>query len=230
MKALPWIAFPYAALLVFVGGHVWRWRFDRLGWTSRSSQLLEQRWLRIGSPLFHVGVLGALGGHVLGILVPARATRAVGIDDSAYHVLSLAAGGFFGAMALAGIVVLTLRRLLVRRVRRGGGVADVVVDLALLAVVGIGMGETLGWNLLVGEYGYRETVSVWFRQLFTLHPDASLMSGAPWVYQAHALASLTLFALWPFTRLVHVWTAPVGYLARRAHILYREPPASTSPS
>ena len=224
MNALPWVAAPYLAALLFAGGHLWRLRADRLGWTSRSSQLLEQRWLRIGSPLFHFGLLGVAGGHVLGILVPARATRAAGIGDSAYHAISLAAGGTFGALALAGIVVLLLRRLLVRRVRRAGGATDLAVDVLLLVVIGLGMGGTIGWNLGVGEYAYRETVSVWFRQLVTLHPDASLMSGAPWVYQAHVLASLTLLALWPFSRLVHVWTAPVQYAVRRAHVLYRPVP------
>ena len=223
MNALPWVVFPYAALLVFVGGHVWRWRYDRLGWTSGSSQLLEQRWLRIGSPLFHIGLLGVIGGHVLGVLVPARATRALGVTDGAYHVVSVAAGGVFGALALAGVVILLLRRVLIRRVRRTGSVADIAVDVLLLVVIAIGMGETVGWNLFVGEYGYRETVSVWYRQLFTLGPDASLMSGAPWVYQAHTLAAFALFALWPFSRLVHVWTVPVAYVTRRAHILYRAP-------
>lgn len=229
MNAVPWVVVPYAALVVFVGGHLWRWRFDRLGWTSRSSQLFEQRWLRIGSPLFHVGLLGVIGGHVVGILVPARLTRSVGVSDHLYHVFSLAAGGAFGAFALAGIVILTLRRLLVPAVRRTGRQVDVVVDVLLLAVIGIGMGETIGYQLGVGEYVYRDTVSVWFRQLGTLHPDAALMSGAPWVYQAHVLASLALFALWPFSRLVHVWTAPVEYVVRRAHILYR-PDLSTSSS
>lgn len=222
MNVLPWVVAPYLAAALFVGGHLWRWRYDRLGWTSRSSQLLEARWLSIGSPLFHYGLLGVIGGHVVGILVPARATRAAGISDHAYHLVALVLGGTAGAAALLGIVLLTVRRLLDARVRRGGTAADLVVDLALVVVIALGMGETLGWNLLVGEYGYRETLAIWFRQLFTLHPDASLMSGAPWVYQAHVLASLTVFALWPFSRLVHVWTAPVQYVVRRAHILYRD--------
>jgi nitrate reductase gamma subunit len=221
VNVLPWVVYPYLAAAVFLGGHLWRWRHDRLGWTSRSSQLLEQRWLRIGSPLFHVGLLGVIGGHVVGILVPARVTRAAGVSDHAYHVLALGAGGLFGALALAGIVILTLRRLLVGRVRRAGARVDLAVDLLLLVVIGLGMGETLGWNLFAGEYAYRETVSVWFRQLFVARPDAALMSGAPWVFQAHVLASLTLLALWPFSRLVHVWTAPVQYAVRRAWVLYR---------
>jgi nitrate reductase gamma subunit len=227
VNALPWVVYPYLAVVAFAAGHLWRWRFDRLGWTTRSSQLLEQRWLRIGSPLFHIGLLGVIGGHVVGILVPARATRAIGVSDHLYHVASLAAGGTFGAIALAGIVILTLRRLLIARVRRNGSRMDVVVDLLLLTVICLGMGETIGWQLGVGEYDYRETVSLWFRQLGTFSPDASLMSGAPWIYQAHVLASLTLLALWPFTRLVHVWTVPVQYVVRRAHILYRGAPASS---
>ena len=221
MNVLPWVVVPYLAALVFVAGHLWRWRFDRLGWTSRSSQLLEQRWLRIGSPLFHIGLLGVLGGHVVGILVPERATHAVGVSNHLYHVVALAAGGVFGVFALAGIVILTLRRLLVVRVRRAGTGLDVATDLLLLAVIALGMGETIGWQLGVGDYDYRVTVSVWFRHLLTLSPDASLLSGAPWIYQAHTLASLALFALWPFTRLVHVWTAPLQYVGRRAHVLYR---------
>jgi nitrate reductase gamma subunit len=228
VNAVPWIAFPYLAGALFVAGHLWRWRFDRLGWTSRSSQLLEQRWLRIGSPLFHIGLLGVLGGHVIGILVPAGATSAIGVSDHLYHVFSLAAGGGFGVLALAGIVILTLRRLLIGRVRRNGSSIDIAVDLLLLAVIGLGMGETIGWQLGVGEYAYRETVSVWFRDLFAFRADASLMSGAPWIYQAHTLASVTLLALWPFSRLVHVWTAPVQYVIRRAHILYRGSPVTSA--
>ena len=101
MNAVPWIVLPYIALALFVVGHIWRWRYDQLGWTTSSSQLLEQRWLRIGSPLFHIGLLVVVGGHVIGILVPDRATRAIGVSDRVYHVFSLAAGGAFGALALA---------------------------------------------------------------------------------------------------------------------------------
>jgi nitrate reductase gamma subunit len=80
----------------------------------------------------------------------------------------------------------------------------------------------------VGEYAYRETVSAWFRGLFAFPVDASLMSGAPWIYPAHTLASGALFALWPFSRLVHVWTAPVQYAISRAHMLYRGSPVTSA--
>jgi nitrate reductase gamma subunit len=221
VNALPWVVYPYLAVTVFVVGHIWRWRFDRLGWTTRSSQLLEQRWLRIGSPLFHIGLLGVLGGHVIGILTPKRLTEAVGIHEQLYHRFSIAAGGTFGMLALAGILILTLRRLLVPAVRRNGSAADLVVNLTLLAVIALGESATLGYQLGVHAYDYRETVSVWFRQFLALHPDPSIMSATPWIYQAHILAAFTLFVLWPFSRLVHVWTVPVQYVLRRAHILYR---------
>jgi len=75
-----WVVLPYIALTVFVVGHIWRWRTDQFGWTTRTTQLLENRWLRLGSPLFHLGVFAAIGGHVLGLLVPASWTAAVGVS------------------------------------------------------------------------------------------------------------------------------------------------------
>ena len=226
MTTVLWAILPYCVLAVFVGGHVWRWRFDRLGWTSRSSELLEKRWLSIGSPLFHFGLAGVAGGHIVGLVVPARATRALGISDHLYHQTALVLGGAFGVLATAGIVILTARRLLIPIVRRNGPRADIAVDLALLVLIGLGMGETLGWNLLAGEYAYRESIAVWLRQLATFHPDGALMAGAPWVFQAHVLAAMAVFVLWPFSRLVHVWTAPVGFVLGRAPILVSHPEGS----
>ncbi len=223
MTTLLWVVWPYAALATFALGHLWRRRWHEATWTTRSSQLLESRWLSIGSPLFHYGILGVVGGHVLGILVPASATRALGIDDAAYHTISLVAGGLAGAAALAGIVILVARRFAFARVRRASKPSDLAVALLLLVVIGLGMGETLGYNLGVAEYHYRDTVSPWFRGLLTLRPDGGLMEGAPLVYQAHVLASLALFALWPFSRLVHVWSIPLQYL-RRSQIVYRARP------
>ena len=220
MSTLLWIVLPYAVIAVFVGGHAWRRHWDEVGWTTRSSQLLESRWLSIGSPLFHFGLLGVIGGHVLGILVPARATRAVGLSDHAYHLSALWLGGAAGVAALAGLVILTARSFLCARVRRASRPSDHAVALLLLVVVGLGMGETLGYNLGVAEYDYRSTIAPWFRHLVTFRPDAALMDGVPLVYRAHLLASMALFALWPFSKLVHVWTIPLQYL-RRSQILYR---------
>jgi len=215
-----WVAVPYACLAIFVVGHVWRAKSGMLTWTTRSTQLLERRLLRIGSPLFHLGMLAVIGGHVLGILVPKAATEAAGVSEHSYHVVSVGAGTAAGVAMTLGLAVLLYRRLTVRRVRRTTTGVDRATYLLLGLVVLTGMWATVAVNLLGGGYDYRETVGPWFRSLFLLGPDPELMTGAPLIYQLHALSAFLLFALWPFSRLVHAWSAPVTYL-RRSPILYR---------
>lgn len=215
-----WVAVPYACIAIFVVGHVWRVRAGKLTWTTRSTQLLERRLLKIGSPLFHLGLLAVIGGHVLGILVPKAVTDTAGVSEEMYHVVSVGAGTSAGIAMTIGFAILLYRRLRIARVRRTTTTADRATYLLLGLVVATGMWATIGVNLLGGGYDYRETVGPWFRGLFMLNPQPELMSGAPLIYQLHALAAFSLFALWPFSRLVHAWSAPVAYL-RRSPILYR---------
>jgi nitrate reductase gamma subunit len=218
-----WVAVPYVCLTIFVVGHVWRLRSGMLTWTTRSTQLLERRLLRIGAPLFHLGLLAVIGGHVLGILVPKQLTETAGVSEHAYHVVSVAAGTTAGLVMTLGFAVLLYRRTRIPRVRNTTTGTDRATYLLLAVIIVTGMWATVGVNLLGGGYDYRETVGPWFRGLFTLDPDPSLMSGAPFVYQLHALSAMLLYALWPFSRLVHAWSAPVAYL-RRSPILYRPRP------
>lgn len=225
-----WVAVPYACLTVFAVGHVWRYRTGKLTWTTRSTQLLERRLLRVGVLLFHLGLLAVIGGHVLGILVPEAATEAVGVSEGLYHAVSVTAGTSAGLAMTAGFAILLYRRTRVPRVRRTTTGADRATYALLALVIATGMWATIGVNLLGGGYDYRQTVGPWFRGLFLFDPDPALMSGAPLVYQAHALAAMALYALWPFSRLVHAWSAPIAYL-RRSPILYRRRapvPATTS--
>jgi nitrate reductase gamma subunit len=215
-----WIVLPYVSMAVFVVGHVWRYRHDQFGWTTRSTQLLESRRLRAGVLLFHLGLLAVLGGHVLGLLVPASLTERLGVSEHQYHVVSVTAGTASGAIMLVGFVLLLARRASNRRVRATTTRADRLTYLLLAVMIITGMYATVGENLLAGGYDYRETVAPWFRGLFTFDPDAALMAEAPLVYQLHATAAWFLYALWPFSRLVHAWSVPVGYLTR-SHILYR---------
>jgi nitrate reductase gamma subunit len=214
-----YVALPYLAIAAFVVGHVWRWRRDQFGWTARSTQLLERRLLLPGTVLFHVGMLLALGGHVLGILVPASWTDAVGISHDAYHWLSVVAGGSAGLLVVLGLTILVARRLADPRVRATTLRTDWVLYPVLAATVLSGLALTL-WSNALDEYPYRETVSPWFRGLFTLSPDAEPVASAPFIVQAHLLCSWVLFVIWPFTRLVHVWSVPLQYLARPT-IVYR---------
>ena len=217
---LLWVVLPYAAIVLFVAGHVWRYRHDQFGWTSRSTQLLESRWLAWGSNLFHYGALFAIAGHILGLVIPSQVTEFFGVDEHAYHLLSVIAGSTAGIACVVGLVILIVRRAYFVRVRRTTTRVDVAVYVLLTLVITLGMIETLGYNALGGGYDYRATVGVWFRGIFYLSPEPALMSGAPLVYQLHATAAWLLFALWPFSRLVHAWSAPWQYIGR-PYILYR---------
>src|SRR5262245_8773862 len=150
-----WVALPYICLAIFVVGHVWRYRRDQLTWTARSTQLLEQRLLRIGSLLFHFGILAVIGGHVLGILIPAGVTSAIGIDEHVYHVISLVAGGTAGIAMTAGFAILLWRRAAVPRVRATTSRGDLVMYPLLTIAIATGMIATFGGNL-VTPYHYRE--------------------------------------------------------------------------
>jgi nitrate reductase gamma subunit len=224
---------PYAAIAVFAVGTAWRYRNDQYGWGARSTQFLESRVLRFGSTIFHLGVLAAIGGHVLGILVPRSWTAAVGVSDSAYHALAVAGGVTAGAAVLVGFAVLAYRRLRFPRVR----VTTTRMDLAVFALLAFGIVTGLLATLtnLGDSVAYRETVAPYFRQVFVFDPQPDLMTGggvSP-IFQIHVVGVWLLYALWPFTRLVHVWSIPVDFL-RRSPIQYRSrgrrPRASRRPA
>ena len=225
MSTFLWVIFPYICLAVFVVGHVWRYRYDKFGWTTRSSQLYESRLLRIGSPLFHFGMLGVVAGHFLGLIIPQSLTDAVGVTPQMYHFMALAGGIPAGLATLVGLAILVYRRRTVGPVFSATTINDKVMYAVLTLVIVLGMWNTIAGSLLnlgIAEdhFNYREFVSPWFRQIFWFQPDASLMENAPIGFKLHAFSAFLLFAMWPFTRLVHVFSAPVGYFVR-PYIVYR---------
>jgi nitrate reductase gamma subunit len=220
VTTLLWLTVPYVAFTSFLLGHLWRYRHDQFGWTTRSSQLYESRLLRLGSPLFHFGLLAVLSGHVLGIGVPASWTAALGLSEFAYHIMSVSFGSLAGLATVAGLAILLYRRITVPAVRKSTTRIDKIMYTLLSAAILTGMLNTLGSNLIGGGYNYRETVSPWFRRLFTPSPQPELMAATPISFQIHNLMVLTLLAIWPYTRLVHVFSAPLGYLTR-PYIVYR---------
>jgi nitrate reductase gamma subunit len=220
MTTLLWLTLPYIALTSFVVGHVWRYRHDQFGWTTRSSQLLESRLLRLGSPMFHFGILGVLAGHIPGLLIPASWTAAVGINHHPNHRTAVTVGSLVGLVTVAGLGILLYRRFTVTAVRQATTAMDKVMYALLVAALGTGLVNTMGNNLVLGRYSYRETVSPWIRSLFGLNPQPELMVGVPLSFRVHALVVVALIGLWPYTRLVHVFSAPVGYLVR-PYVVYR---------
>ncbi|MEV6579949.1 respiratory nitrate reductase subunit gamma [Streptomyces sp. NPDC051582] len=214
-----WGVLPYLVAVVLVAGTAWRYHYDRFGFTTRSSQLHEHRLLSIGAPLFHYGLLFVIGGHVVGLLVPESLTERLHVREAVYHANAVFVGGAAGLATLTGLAILVYRRVKVPAVRIATSTSDRAVYPVLAAVLLAGLTAT-ATTLVPHPYDYRLGVSVWFRSLLALDPDVPAMAGAPLPYQLHALLAMTLFALWPFSRLVHAFTAPLGYLTR-PYIVYR---------
>jgi nitrate reductase gamma subunit len=205
---------------VLVGGTIWRYRYDKFGWTTRSSELYESRLLRIGSPLFHFGLLVVIVGHVIGLIIPKSLTDAVGLSQEAYHLQALALGSIAGLSTLIGIGILIYRRRTTGPVFRATTGNDKLMYVVLVAAIVAGLATTLLGAAGGDAHNYRLTVAPWFRSLFILQPDIAAMGAAGLAFQLHTLIGMVLFAIWPFTRLVHAFTAPLQYLFR-PYIVYR---------
>ncbi|MHA6528764.1 respiratory nitrate reductase subunit gamma [Paenibacillus sp. BAC0078] len=215
-----WVIFPYICLAVFIVGHIFRYRKDQFNWTAKSSEFIEKKQLKYGSILFHLGIIPVIFGHIGGLVVPKSWLEAVGVNDHLYHIGAVYIGSFFGVATLLGMIILTSRRFTIKNVRRLSSASDLIVNALLLFIVFMGMYSTVVTNAVQPEFDYRETISVWFRGLFMFRPDPSLMEGVPFSFKVHILSGFAIFAFWPFTRLVHVWSVPLNYVGR-SYILYR---------
>lgn len=219
---LLWVVLPYVTIAVFVVGLIWRYRYDKFGWTTRSSQLYERKLIRIASPLFHFGILAVLIGHVVGLCIPEQWTQGLGISESVYHFFAVALGAVAGVATLVGIALLIYRRRTVGPVFAATTKNDKFMYLFLVAAIILGVITTMYGAGLLGDGGhnYRADVSPWFRSIFLLHPEPALMAVAPMSFKLHAIAGMMVFLIWPFTRLVHAFSAPIGYVFR-PYVVYR---------
>lgn len=217
---LLWVVFPYLCIAIFIFGHIYRYRVDQFHWTAKSSEFIEKKQLMIGSLLFHLGIIPVFFGHVGGLAVPKEWMHAIGVNDHLYHIGAIYIGGFFGFVTLLGMLILTFRRFTLKNVRRLSSFSDLAVNSLLLFIVFMGMYATVVTNAVQPEFDYRDTISVWFRNLFIFNPMPSLMAAAPLSFKMHVLTGFAIFAFWPFTRLVHVWSVPLNYVGR-SYILYR---------
>ena len=166
-----------------------RYRYDNFGWTTRSSQLYENRLLRTGSPLFHFGILLVFLGHVGGILIPESDTAAIGISETSYHAAAVTLGAISGFMTLTGAAILIYRR------RRTGPLFsattrnDKAMYLLLIATIVAGLGTTVLGNITGHPHDYRLTVAPYFRSIFYFQPHVKLIIAAPIGFQIYITGS-----------------------------------------
>ena len=143
ISTLLFVVVPYVSIAIFIGGHVWRYRYDKFGWTTRSSQLYERRLLRIGSPLFHFGILLVALGHIGGLLIPESWTDAVGISETAYHAVAVTLGTVAGFCTLAGAAILIYRRRTVGPVFSATTRNDKIMYVLLIGTIVLGPGPRI---------------------------------------------------------------------------------------
>jgi nitrate reductase gamma subunit len=213
--------YPYLCLTVFLLGSVIRFDREQYTWRSGSSQLLRRRQLRWGSNLFHVGILVIFVGHFVGLLTPIAVFDALGIGHGFKQGLAIVAGGVAGLMCLVGIALLTHRRLFDPRIRATSSFSDTAILLILFAQLLLGL-ATIPVSL--GHMDGHEMVRFmdWAQGVLSLRSDAwTLVADANPVFKAHLTLGMTIFLLFPFTRLIHVWSAPVWYLGRRGYQVVR---------
>ncbi len=204
------VAFPYAAVTLFIAVTLYRYFTDRFSYSSFSSQFLENRALFWGSVPWHYGILIILLAHFVASLFPSRWAELVA-DPTRLYTLEVA-GLVLALAALLGLVLLTLRRLFTSRIQVVTSVMDWVLLAALLAQVALGF-----WVALFFRWGsdwFLFTAAPWLESLVKFSPETAFVTSLPWVVKLHMLGGFVILAIFPFTRLVHVVTVPITYLWR----------------
>ncbi len=214
--------YPYFAATVFLVGSLIRFDRDQYTWRSGSSQLLRRRRLIVGSVAFHIGILFLFLGHLVGLLTPAEIYHTLGLGSGDKQVLAIVAGGLFGIVCLFGLSVLLHRRLADPRIRRTSSAMDIAILVLLWLQLVIGLASIpFSWE-------HRESgevmvaLSLWAQKIVTFQADAAAhVADVHWIYRLHIFLGVTIFLIFPFSRLVHVWSAPIGFLGRRGYQVVR---------
>jgi len=213
--------YPYIALTVLAIGSIARYERDPFTWKSSSSQLLRRRQLMIGSVLFHVGVLVIFFGHLVGLLTPVWVFDMLGIGHGFKQGLAIVVGGLGGISALVGGGMLLHRRLTDPRILATSTFADIGILVLLLVQLVLGI-LTIFVSLQHMDGGEMVRFMTWSQGIFTFRADAwTLVADASPIFKLHIFLGLTIFLLFPFTRLVHMLSAPVRYLWRPGYQVVR---------
>ncbi len=212
--------YPYVAGTVFLFGSLVRFEMSQYTWKTNSSQIMDtSRRFRVGNILFHVGVLFLFFGHLVGLLMPESWYPYLGITPAAKQSLAMISGGLAGLAALVGGAVLIHRRIMNPRVRAQSSQMDLPILLILYVQLLLGL-LTIPFSAQHADGAMMLTLADWAQYIVTFRPGAAeFVANVPWVYKIHLFLGLTVFLLFPFTRLVHIWSAPVWYLGRRYQIV-----------
>lgn len=215
-------AYPYIALTILIVGSWARYDNAQYTWKAGSTQMLNDTGMRIASNLFHVGVLFIIFGHFVGLLTPEWLYHHV-ISTPNKQLLAMVSGGFFGILAFIGLTMLIKRRFTNDRVAANGSRGDQMVLLLLYAQLILGL---ISIVVSAGHMDGSEMVllATWAQSVVTLQPMAAAeaIAGVNIIYKLHILLGMTLFVVFPFTRLVHIvsgFAAPVKYLLRNYQIV-----------
>ena len=224
--------YPYICLTVFLLGSLLRFDRDQYTWKSDSSQLLRAGQLRWGSNLFHVGVLFLLGGHTVGMLTPHFLYEPF-ISAGNKQIMAMVSGGLFGVLGFIGVSLLLHRRLSDERIRINSKTSDIVLLVLLWLQLALGLATIpLSAEHLDGSMMIK--LAEWAQHIVTFRAGApELLNDASWVFKLHMFLGMSIFLIFPFTRLVHVWSGfgTVAYLvrpyqlvrSRRMGLVEREP-------
>lgn len=208
--------YPYIALTVFLLGSLIRFEREQYTWRSESSQLLKRGNLRFGSICFHVGIISLFATHLVGLLTPVEVYHAFGLTSSAKQMMAIVGGALLGVLCLAGLLILLHRRLTEPRIAAVTTFGDKLVLLWILATLLLGLISIFtSVHHLDGHVMVQ--LGTWAQHIVTFRSDAAiLIADVPWIYRAHMVMGMTLFMIFPFSRLVHVWSGfgSVGYVAR----------------
>jgi nitrate reductase gamma subunit len=212
--------YPYICLSVFLIGSLVRFDREQYTWRSGSSQLLRARQLRWGSNLFHVGILFLFLGHFVGLLTPHSVYEQV-ISASAKQMLAIVSGGIAGIVCFVGLTMLLHRRLVDPRIRATSTRMDIAILVILWVQLVLGL-LTLPFSWQHSDGSVMMVLSEWAQRIVTFRGGAAdLVAGVAWPYRLHLVLGLTIFLLFPFSRLVHIWSAPVWYVFRKPQVVRR---------
>lgn len=213
--------YPYLAVTVLVVGSILRFDASQFSWRSQSSQFLRRRQMVLGSNLFHMGIIILFFGHLVGLLTPINVFDAFGIGHGFKQTMALVVGGIAGILAFVGCSLLLHRRLFDPRIRRSSSIGDILVLVLIWLQLVLGIATTY-WTLQHLDGSEMVRFMSWANGILTLDPAApQQIKDVALVYKLHIILGLTLFLLTPFTRLVHIWSAPIWFLLRPGYQIVR---------